>query len=79
MGDNNTSENTGKFPWKATCSGVPQEEVEKRMGVSMIGLDSKVIAPRKTLVSAGYRLDRVGSDADAIQATKDEVYKSIVR
>ena len=69
MGDNTTNEKKQNFPWKTAYSKIPQEEVEKRIGISMISLAARVIAPRKTLVTAGYSLDRVGSDADPIQAT----------
>ncbi|KAL7276076.1 hypothetical protein RUND412_000962 [Rhizina undulata] len=79
MCDNNTNEKKRKFPWKTVYSKMSQEEVEKRIRISTIDLASTVIAPRDMLVTARYSLDREGSDADPIQATKDEVYKQIVR
>ena len=65
MGDNTTNEKKRKFPWKTAYSKMSQGEVERRIGISMIGLASEVISPRKMLATAGYSLDRAG-DADPI-------------
>ena len=63
-----------KYPWEKPYSKVPLKEVEKRIGTTMIKLYHNMISPKNMLVQAGYC-----SDDNTIKATKDEVYKGILR
>jgi len=63
-----------KYPLEMSYSKVPQEQLEKRIGTTMIDLYSKMISPEDMLAQAGYC-----SNNNTMKATKDEVYKGIVR
>ena len=54
-----------------------QKEVEKRIGIRMDDLISVTVPTEEMLAQAGYSLN--GEDPDSMKATKDEVYKQIVR
>ena len=65
-----------KFPWAKAYSKMSQQEVEERIGVSMIHLGSTIITPKDMLAAAGYRFEEV---SEVITAAKNEVYKQIER
>ncbi|RPB22817.1 hypothetical protein L211DRAFT_826286 [Terfezia boudieri ATCC MYA-4762] len=70
------AEKKRKFPWKKPYAKMSLQEVEERIGVSMIHLGSSVIAPKDMLVAAGYKFEEV---SDVITTAKNEVYKQIER
>jgi len=75
MGDENTKKR--KFPWKASYSTLSTNETEERIDITMEDLASNIIPIEEMMQQAGYIVGE--EDSEAIKATKEEVYKQIVR
>lgn len=77
MANEDTNAKKRKFPWKNSYTSMTQQGVEKRIGIRMDDLASAVVPIEEMLAQAGYSLN--GEDPDSMKATKDEVYKQILR
>ena len=72
-GDDSPAQKKRRIPWQKSYSKMSQEDVEKRIGISMQNLASTAIAPRDMVARSGH-----SPDEDTTKVIKDEVYKRIM-
>ena len=77
MDDSEQPTKKRKFSWDKAYSKIPKKEVQKRIGVTLQRLASTAITVEDMLERAGYHTEE--KQKYEVTATKDEVYKQIIR